>query len=201
MGKRQFKRESKGKKPAKIYIISTEGAKTEHIYFTYLKNMLRAKTIHVIPLPATDNKTMPEQVVRRILNKTDEKIRLSASCWAIVDYDDRDAREIQKAESLAERNKIEVLFSNPCFELWLSLHSESPKTSTTVDGCNRNVAKLLQVARFDKSDYDAAKFITNVQLAIQHAKRLDNNSSNILPNPPATRVYKLVELIMDDLSQ
>lgn len=198
MAKRDFsRRPSLGIEPIKTYMIATEGEATEYIYFNYLKNLLRAKNIHLSTFHKGKG-TTPAQVVQRVLSDGASFSKRNTSLWAIVDFDDRGLIEINKAIALAG-DRVDILFSNPCFELWLALHTEKPKTATTVKKCLKLVANVLEVSEYDKAKYDVAKLIVNVSHAIKNAKKLDNNPDEILPNAPASRVYKLVEEIMADL--
>lgn len=121
----------------------------------------------------------------------------------------RDARLIVIA---AEGSETERIYFNElaCFELWLLLHVKATEEYSTseMDLISNNakfnesrtwLEKVLStlLKGYNKNSFDAAALIPHVGVAIQRARKMDTIPDHRWPHQPATRVYLLVESIIN----
>lgn len=100
----------------------------------------------------------------------------------------------------ARKKKYHLAISNPCFESWLYLHFDdlelNDKPCAVID--NKLRARL---GSYNKSNLDLSLYKEYVQEAIQRAKNLDTNHRHNWPHTPGTHVYKIVEIILNTITE
>lgn len=105
-----------------IILIATEGKnKTERNYFREFNRSIKGCAI----VFSDGNNTDPVNIVHDALNSADKRDiepRNGDSIYAVFDTDFKKESQISEARKLAERNGVEIILSNPCFEVWLLLH-------------------------------------------------------------------------------
>lgn len=180
------------------------------------------------------SKNRPRQLVDRIdqFKKEEEETyqfsEYSDEFWIVTDVDnnwsDIEIRpgktlreEWEEAIALCEEKGYGYAVSNPCFEIWLLLHHDTPTEedkmyAVTEDHAYektdhfqerlRKLAVPLRGKGKDKkhitlSDYSAEK----VELAVWRAGELHKNRQDLSPQYFATTVYLLLEKIMDMLPE
>jgi hypothetical protein len=158
--------------------------RTERQYLAGLRDSLnnRAVDIQILRRPKS-----PVQVVAYAsLQRADFD-----EAWCVVDVDQFD---IAAATQAAGRAGVELVVSNPCFELWLLLHHEDHRAALT--NCAAALTRLRQhLPHYDKARLDFADFAKTVTEAVARAKSLDATATNPLQNP-STSMWRLVEKIM-----
>jgi hypothetical protein len=160
------------------------GTRTEPDYFEGLKKARRNPAVQVKVLGKGID---PEQLVthaHKIRGDFDE-------VWCVVDTDEFD---VAKAAKLADKLKVRLAVSNPCFELWLLLHFDDHQ------GAMRSYRDLLpklirHVPGYDKCRLDFAHYDSGVADALQRAERLDPSGREHGRNP-STGVWKLVRQVL-----
>jgi hypothetical protein len=158
--------------------------RTERQYFAGLRDSLnnRAVDIQILGRPKS-----PVQVVEYASKQRGD----FDEAWCVVDVDRFD---IPAAIQAARRARVELVVSNPCFELWLLLHHEDHRAALT--DCVATLRRLRRhLPRYDKARLDFADFAKTVPDAIARAKALDAAATGPLQNP-STSVWRLVEKIM-----
>lgn len=191
------------RKRKKVMLISAEGKnKTEVQYFRNLNsNMLSVRF-------AGGNETDPMHLVQHAIefyeeNQLDEFNGDMAFC--LVDGDimpEKDAT-IKKAEKLAERNHINFIVSNPCFEVWFLCHC-TPVASTKQFATNSAVIKELKqyLPHYTKNTDIFSVIDVNREKAISNAKSLEHSAISAgytyhtYTFQPATDVYKIFEKLL-----
>lgn len=105
-----------------IILIATEGKnKTERNYFREFNRSIKGCAI----VFSDGNNTDPVNIVHDALNSADKRDiepQNGDSIYAVFDTDFKKESQISEARKLAERNGVEIILSNPCFEVWLLLH-------------------------------------------------------------------------------
>ena len=105
-----------------IILIATEGKnKTERNYFREFNRSIKGCAI----VFSDGNNTDPVNIVHDALNSADKRDiepQNGDSIYAVFDTDFKKGSQISEARKLAERNGVEIILSNPCFEVWLLLH-------------------------------------------------------------------------------
>lgn len=181
IGKRRYR---------KLFVLATEGAKTEPQYFSMF-NSQRA-TVHVKCLKGR-TRSAPPQVLKRMKRyMAEEGLRDTDEAWLVADRDqwtDEQLNELYHWTKKAGRKNRHLAVSNPTFELWLLLHFENAKGSITARTCSDRLKR--HVPDYHKS-VDVRKFETGIADAIRRAKEKDTPPCT-WPRGKGTTVYRLVE--------
>ncbi|MFM7599936.1 MAG: RloB family protein [Pseudanabaena sp.] len=186
------------RRSAKLFVIATERKDTEKQYF----EMFGSRKVKVeILATGDDNKSAPEYVLERLdkfkdLYDFDEEDEF----WLVLDVD----RWIKKDQLIAvcrqaKQKGYQLAISNPCFEIWLCLHFGDlhPENKT----CKHFGARLKAIlGGYNKSNLDVAVYKPNVIDAIARSQSLDLNLNEYWTSQLGTRVYKLVESILQSLN-
>lgn len=149
-----------------IYI-SCEG-KTEKTYFESLNSIYK----NVYIKAKYNKKTSAKDVVNNFatLFKNDD-IDDNDLKFCAFDKDNNSDKQLEQATKLATRNNIRILFSNPCFEIWLYWHfenSRSPKTSSEL--------KNYFLYKDNFQNYVSDSFLAKkLESKIQQAKTISQN--------------------------
>ena len=185
----------------KRIVIATEGSQTEPKYIDELKNKYRKA--HIIVLKKGTKSDLNSVLTR--LDKERKRIERNdkTEFWAVVDHDKRSIEELETFRQRAMTKRYFIADSNPCFELWLILHFKALTEirglagSAEASGCRPIETTLRQFDdSFNKSQYNPSKYITRIEQAVSNA--MANEAQRIVSSSPVgTRVYKLVQSIID----
>jgi hypothetical protein len=191
------------KKEMKLVIIAAEGKnKTEKTYFNEFNSMQKQYRI----ISARGNNTDPVKIVNdAIISSIKEELDFGNGdrAFAVFDTDYGKEEVIRKSLQLAHANNIEVILSNPCFEVWLLLHF---RYSTKGYASNSEVYNelLSYWPGYKKNISSYEKVNERYNKAIENAKRIKsfNNGTNagldVLKCNSSTDVYKIVDMLMND---
>lgn len=161
---------------------------------------------NVLILRRKTTRSTPVDVVKRLIQyqkQSQNVVTEGDEFWAVIDHDRHD---LQAALKHAEKSRFPVRFvdSNPCFEIWLLLHHDSLQAHKGLAGCAEagceSVIDFLErrfEPQYNKAKYDAAKYIDLVAFAIANAKFADFNPETRWLNQVGSRVYRLVQSIID----
>jgi hypothetical protein len=109
-------------------------------------------------------------------------------CCMVVDRDSRSFTDEQcdYVRDLCEREKIMLIVTNPCFELWLLMHFETSRDR--IEGCvfrTRGLKDLVEeIAGHRERDLDFRKYDPNVEKALAHLRKegyCENLDTLLLP--------------------
>lgn len=123
----------RSKKYVYFVLIVCEDQNTEPAYFKQFENLfeglLPEETVYVKRVGTGRNSlgVVKEAIVERERIYEDNNHRSIDEAWVVFDKDDLDQTHgnrinFESAFELAAQEKINVAFSNECFELWLALH-------------------------------------------------------------------------------
>jgi RloB-like protein len=165
------------------------GVLTEPDYFKGLRDGLRRRDVTV---KVRQDSLDPRNLVRVAAAYRDRRPGVYNEVWWVVDVDQFD---MTIAAGEAERQKINLAVSNPCFELWLLLHHAD---------CRSHCAGYPDVARrlkkhvpaYDKARLRFADYAGTVGDATKRARDLDPTGAEHHRNP-STSVWRLAENIME----
>ena len=196
MGRRNFNRPTGKREYRKLFVIVTEGRKTEREYFEIF-NGLQSK--NRVKCPKRNHNSAPRYVLKQMIKYLREKKPMPPfEAWIVVDADDWKQEELVKLNKWAqERDNRGFALSNPKFEYWLSLHFEEGNYVATSKECDRRLQQ--HIPGYDKS-IDPNHFTRDrICEAVHRAKSRDDPLCNDWPRRLGqTTVYKLVELIFKD---
>lgn len=199
----QIQRNRKNRRTKENILFEFEGKnKTEEIYF---KNFQHRDNPYNLKF-AYGNDTDPVNMVKSLISymkkedittENDDKIY----CVFDADIDVSKQKKIDEAKKLALENGIEIIISNPSFELWYRLHYSY---TTKVYSSNKELIDDLKsfIPNYEKNIdiYDIIKAKT--EEAIKNSKKLEkeqiktgNDITDVNCNP-YTSVYKPVEYII-----
>ncbi len=200
-----------GVRSARLVVIASEGRCTESIYFTAVKDKLRAPNVHVEILNRNSNDSSPENVHAQIVEFMQEyNIEDDDELWLVIDRDRWHDKMLSQVAQLCSQNPhLNFCMSNPCFELWLLLHLEDirlydEETTSQLKSNHKGKSGLTWLKKrmrylmgsYSESNYDALKLLPNFRKAMDIAVELDVNPSDRWPQTVGTRVYKLMKSII-----
>jgi len=106
--------------PLPTVLIITEGL-TEKKYLSHLKRRDAGFVVHVIESPRKDALSIVNHCKKEVSNRglsTKRGDRL----FCVIDVDYNSEQKLMRAIETARRNKIDVILSNPCFEVFFLYH-------------------------------------------------------------------------------
>lgn len=122
-----------------------------------------------------------------------------AFCAVDTDTDISKQGQINQARKLAEKNGVELLLSNPCFEIWFLQHFRySTKSYASNDEVIRDLTTYIPGYKKNANVYD---LIAHAQEhAVKRAKQLEQHHAelgrkkNSMECNPSTDAYKVLEI-------
>ena len=222
MGKntKETRRGAKKRKLKPVVLIVSEGSKTEPIYFNHFKD--RNKNIQILlssegrKQRKTDYKHIVNEAIR-FIDENDLSVEDGDTFWCVCDADvDTNtpgaavvkASQLAEAKIAADRNNINMIFSNPCFELWFLLHFEY--TTKQFRGYDEILKSLLKhIKDYDKNTSIFSSVKDKIDVASRNSIQLSNfqlQQKNLTENSddsllidvnvvPFTNVHKLINII------
>ncbi len=182
-----------------LLLIVCEGENTEPEYLEGLARSCRVALVeikihrkHGVPLSLVQfAKAERDRAAKAARMEGDPNLRYD-SVWCVPDVDKHP--NLPEAKLMAAANGIEIVVSNPCFELWLLLHfQDSPGAKP-----HRDLLKPLKkhLPKYDKH-VDFADFQAGYPQAVKRARRLVEtaNREHDPGRNPTTDVYRLTEAI------
>jgi len=192
--RRKFQRPPATLNYRKLFVIATEGDKTEPQYFALFYS--RTTTVTVKCLKSRDESS-PPQVLKRMKDYIrDKELKRTDEAWLVVDKDQwRDDQLIQLYGWSIQATNYGLAVSNPKFELWLLMHFEDATGAATPRQCFERLNRYLP--GYDKGHIDTGKLKPGIAAAIDRAKQKDQPPCADWPRSSGTTVYRLVEKLMN----
>jgi hypothetical protein len=198
MAKKQkrFERKSNIRELRPVFLIATEGGKTEPDYLNMRIFKSREASIKIEVLPSRKNSS-PLSVLKRMEKYIrDYEIKKRDQIWLVIDKDQWEDEDLEKLYKWSKEYQYRNLaVSNPQFEYWLLLHFE--------DGYNiqgkRDCMKRLNChcPNYDKSQLPVEKFTPDkIKDAVRRAKTKDNPPCEKWPIKTGTTVYRMIERLI-----
>lgn len=188
----------------RLFAIACEGGKREPEYFKVFKHLSNRIKIDIIDekvseekqLHSVGTKSSPKWVLERAITYLEEeKFDKEDYLWFVIDIDRwemEDLREIFKF--CKERERWNLVLSNPCFESWLYLHKKGNVEQLVNKTCRDLKA---EIDALEKGGYNPLTFIPYVKDAACNAKKLDTNTEYFIPDEYTSKVYLLIEALLD----
>ena len=194
--RRSFSRPKPVRRYRKLYLIATEGRKTEMLYFAMFNS--QEATIHIQILPSK-YKTSPPQVLNRAKKYVkQEQLKKNDEIWIVIDRDSWEREQLEEVFEGCQKFKYNLAVSNPLFEYWLLLHFENGKGIKSSKECSLRLQKFLP--HFEKGRLEITKIIPRIQNAIQHAEAKDKPPCQKWPDSNGSTVYRLVKKLPMNMS-
>ena len=204
-----------GRRERLTVVIATEGERTEPDYFTYLQR--KKRSINVEHVPRNHSHTEPMQVLCDLIKHKKKLKHLGnrvKGFWIVIDNDKRPSEKFHQVAATANQHGVNIADSNPSFELWLLLHHRSLDSYSEVkleelkanekgpsrSGKRRLERELAEVlGSYNKRKLKESDFMPYVKIAIENAAKTDTRPNDRWLNKIGSRVYKLVQSIIDSL--
>jgi len=177
----------------KLYVIVTEGDKTEPIYFGQFDGGDPAD--YHLHLVRAGTKSAPKHLLRRAQRYVSEqRLQQRDEVWIICDTDQWTEEALLDLVAECRDSGYNLAVSNPCFEYWLLLHSEDAKPANSARDCVQWLRRYLPA--FDKSRYDPARLADGIPDAVERARRRDTPPCDGWPRTSGSTGYRLVEKLV-----
>jgi hypothetical protein len=138
-------------------------------------------------------------VLERLTQYSSEyQIGQNDQLWLVIDKDRWKDERLAQVAAEANQKGFNLAVSTPCFELWLYLHhSDLPdqRSRMSRQEVERELRTLL--GGYNPSNLQVDRFEPYVDEAIRRAKALDTQPEQRWPIQLGTRVYQLVQAIID----
>lgn len=179
-----------------MFIIATEGRKTEPAYFRMGIFRSRERPVRVQVLNRTSSSS-PQAVLGRMSRHLRSYQRQEGDeAWLVVDRDQWKVKDLEVLHAWSESDNYKNLaVSNPQFEYWLVLHFEDGNRISNKAECLSCLRR--HIPNYDKSNLPVSKFTaTRVERAVERAKSKDNPRCDKWPVRTGTTVYRIAEKIL-----
>jgi len=188
--RRPFRRPLGERRYRTLFVIATEGARTEPQYFDIFNT--GDMVIHVECLRGR-HESAPSQVLKRMRKYLKEEgLRTGDEAWLVVDKDQWSDVQLDELYQWSKtHDDYGLAVSNPKFEYWLLLHFEDGNDVSSSRDCSDRLSRHLP--DYDKGRLAVAKFIPGITSAIERARRKDTPACEDWPRTSGTTVYRLVE--------
>ena len=182
-----------------LIVICSEGGmkSSEYYYFRNFKS--RDLRIQFSTGNSTDPKGMLKDLLK-YMNNEDIKSEDNARIFLVIDSDLNDKRinEIKSIEQVCIKNNIEIVLSNPTFEIWYLMHYRNNKLKFNSSKDVKN--ELSNINGSYNESMNMYKIINcNTDNAIKVAKNIEDkaikNKEDLYKLNPYTGIYKIVEEI------
>lgn len=206
----------------RYFVIASEGADTERIYFEGLQEFITEQDItdRLIKIEFLARKTEQERsqsshkkVIKQLDNyKKTYHLDIRDEMWLVIDRDKQNnpTKNIADIAQHCHQKGYFIALSNPNFEFWLLLHLKdladytpeqlddilkNKKANSSKSILETELSNLLN--GYNKSKYVVKQLFSYLKYAIERAKSLDENpSERWIEDRLGTRVYRLVENIL-----
>ncbi len=197
-------------------LIVCEDQSTEPYYFGAFEKLFPKETFYLKAVgTGRDPLGVTEQAIAERKSLEDEIRKKVDSVWVVFDKDDADENEtkIQRFNSafyLAEKESIQIAYSNEVFELWLLLHLANiepilPLPRESVYMKLEDEIKLhdgysdFQYIHGNSEIIDVVRKIGDEEEAVKRAEQLlvHHDSVSPLEANPSTKVHELIKELRD----
>lgn len=179
----------------KRYLIVCEGSKTEPNYFyEFLKNLGRSSIKVSIP---RDHNTSPSKLLSqaKILIRKDNDFDYA---FLVTDRDEFEDFEAAKhaADQIKSSPKIQFIYSDPCFEVWLIFHYQP---------IDKPISRMeaLEIIKGHIPDYDKGKegigdlLFPFTDKAVSNSKAVFNRCKETGTTCPSSLVHMIIENFLE----
>lgn len=199
-----------------VILIITEGSQTEPKYFNHFRTRNNNIDVRVVGSRSSAGETDYSSLLRKAVEykkMNDLSAKDNDSVWIVADADinynnlnpiQSKNSQLENVRKTAINKDINIIISNPCFELWYLLHF---RYTTRHLNTYKDVYDMLEqhITAYNKNKdiYDLVK--EKMCHAIENAKKLEEYQEGLGNNilfglnvNPFTDVYRLVQVLVKD---
>ena len=185
MTNRSYNRKT-GIRSPDLFVIATEGVRTESAYFDGIKQKLRDSRLNMLILTRDESgRSNPTQVIEQLDEyKKENRIGPRDLLCLVIDRDSQSTSvaQLRKTYRLCTQKGYLLALSNPCFELWLLLHlvdlSEynQNQLKDLLENKRQKMKREVQSVNrgFDYTNLQIDDFWPHIELAVARAEYLDD---------------------------
>jgi hypothetical protein len=195
--RRKFNRPLGERRYRKLFVISSEGTKTEPRYFELVNQSINSGVL-VKTIKDRRYDSSPSQVLKRMKEYLkNESTQGPYEAWLVVDKDRWQDRQLDELLRWSrQKDHYGLALSNPAFEYWLLLHFEDGDNIRSSRECSERLKRHLP--GYDKG-IDARKITRErIEAAIERAQKRDTPPCDDWPRHTGSTVYRLVANIRKD---
>lgn len=181
------------------YLIVTDAEKTEKNYFEGIKASIPDNLKNDLQIKIYSNKAL-SKIIDFAAEQRNKDERFS-DIWLVFDRDE--VRNFDKLIEEAKEAKMNIGWSNPCFEIWLMSYFQIPKNIDVSQKCCETFEKIFKEntsKKYKKSEVKIYNILCengDEDKAIQRAREKYHQIRKEYSQPSkmigCTTVYKLVE--------
>ncbi len=188
--------------PKNAVLIIAEG-KTEKIFFSGIRERHSNIKIVIPNTTPTDPLNLVELCVSKIQSEGIE-VEDGDLAFCIVDVDHNSRSNIEKAITLANDNNVNLIISNPCFEVWFLLHFRDLNQAMDISEVIESLNECMEGGYSKTKDYKE-QLDPKREEAMKRASRLTRKAKTSEPidyfiTNPSTGIYIVIEMI-DELKR
>jgi hypothetical protein len=187
-------------------LVVTEG-KTEELYLDCFKWRFRYEALDIENSSETSPGQLLESAITFWRKSKSQSKKAKDSSYFSLPYDsvwiafDRNGNTLEQIDSTtreAQRQNINVAFSQPCFEIWLLLHFAY--STREFDACKEVMAALKQHDKTYSKTGNFEEYMPKIKTAIDNSKKLhhfaiDHGSKS------HTTFHKLIEELLAQIQK
>ena len=193
-----YARKSKKKIPRRIYIF-TEGSVTEPKYFREFIQYFKISQAQVKVTDRESTASSPESVIKEMdYYKKSNPFKTKNDIYCMVIDTDRWGKNLKVAVDDARQRGYLVALSNPCFEIWLLMHFQDADTILKNVNLLKPKADInTQIHSYHINGKNYKDYFRRIDSAVETAEKLDPKPQQRLLQQIGSRVYLLVNILME----
>ena len=173
----------------KIALVICEG-ETEVCYINLLKSWYKSPIRIISHIEGT-------KITPSLVEKRTKELKISQ--WDKVHTSLMYDMDVQAINEKLRKCKAEMLLSNPCFEIWLLLHTKDQKaaiaTNTLIKELKKSAPVWKNYSKLTFTETQKSFLNDKTDVAVERAKKLQEFQN------PSTGIYKLIEMLSSDARQ
>jgi hypothetical protein len=190
----------------RLFVIATEDRYAPKQYFDALARMVRSSRIKIKVLPTEDCRSSPQHVFDRLEEfEQQHESHAEDEKWLMLDTDHwiqaAHRHRLKEVLKCARQKGYKVAMSRPCFEIWLLNHHHENVAGLGILKCDDVRPHLLvALGEYNKTRLNPIHFpLSSIHLAVSRSKVQDSQPALDEPSGNCSRVYLIVEQILDSV--
>ena len=187
----RFKRPLGRRRYRRLFVLATEGVRTEPEYFGLFNDLADTH----ITIVQHGRASSPDHVLRAMRRHLKQApLRDDDQAWIVIDIDAWTEEQLQAVHAWSvESERFGLAVSNPMFEYWLLLHFDDGDEVTSARECRDRLARHLPVG--SRGGLPIEHLRGGVDGAVERASRRDCPPCPDWPRQVGTTVYRLVQAL------
>jgi len=195
------------------FLIVSEGAETEPIYFKTFERILPSGTVNIEVCGTGRNTLSLVKEIAAIRARKEKILEYTFDeVWAVFDKDSFKRENFDNAIHSCKAHRYGAAWSNECFEIWYLLHFNDRQTGLVREELFKLIEKEFHIKGYRRLKGEKGRPLhegmakhENQGTAIKRAKKLfqalnPTHTKPLVPpsrQNPCTTVYQLVEKLLD----